>query len=98
MSKLELIDFELTKREKQVLKHQSPKQVETYIMQKFVHQFSFMKSCFHEKFTLDECLIELNALLISEGYKPKKAISTFSRLLNKPFVSYDIDQDHYGAV
>ncbi|MCM3411870.1 hypothetical protein [Metabacillus litoralis] len=91
-------EFKLSEKEIRVLKWHSEKQKETYIMRKFVHEYSFKKACFHEEWTLADCLIELNAVLIAEGYKPKKATSTVSRLLSQPFVSFDIEQNYYGGI
>ena len=98
MNKSPLNDFQLSEKELRVLKWHSEKQKETYIMRKFVHEYSFKKSCFGESWTLADCLIELNAVLIAEGYNPKKDISTVSKLLKVPFVSFDIDQDYYGGI
>ncbi|MED3986306.1 hypothetical protein P4646_19945 [Peribacillus simplex] len=98
----EEIDITLNENEKWHLSFKSPKQTELYLMKKFIN--CYRNAHFHCKNhsiggTQTECFMLMNEMLIENGYKPKKHVSTVTKLWDLPFESYEwpyYDEMNYG--
>jgi hypothetical protein len=93
--KFNMSNFTLTKPEMKILMSLPFKQTEIYIMKKFIQQYKFFSDGSSSK---TDCWRKLNEFLVSEGYKPKKHVSSVTKLWDEPFVSYEFDKDYYGGM
>lgn len=66
--------FDLTVLELERLERYTPRQIETYIMKKYIHGYRFSNWMYQRKSTQTDCWHKMNDHLISLGYKPKKSI------------------------
>ncbi|PFU40164.1 hypothetical protein COK86_20440 [Bacillus cereus] len=83
------LEVTLNERELRFLSAHTPKQKEVYIMKKFISQYKLFITCNNEAGSKADCFRKMNECLIEEGYKPKKHVSTVTKLWDAPFHSYE---------
>ncbi|USK33512.1 hypothetical protein LIT25_23900 [Bacillus sp. F19] len=95
LNKIEQItEITLCEREQRLLSAHTPKQVEVYLMKKFISEYRFINSCNKGGGSQTDCWRRLNAFLESKGYKPKKHLASVNKLWDVPFVSLELE--YYG--
>ncbi|HDR7564768.1 TPA: hypothetical protein QCX51_001966 [Bacillus mycoides] len=84
------LEVTLNERELRLLSFQPPKQTEIYIMKKFIDQYKFWCARNHKAISKADCFRKMNECLVKfDCYKPKKHVSTVTKLWDVPFHSYE---------
>lgn len=82
------MEITLNERELNFLSTLPLKQSEIYLMKKFISQYKLLD--FDGTGTKTDCFMKLNEYLALNGYKPKKHVSTVTKLWDEPFISYEL--------